>query len=268
MTSGSPLLAAESFRQVLSQGPYDKIKKLLEIVGRDSPQLINLLIRDSCLHSSGHVELPAFFGKVEDITAYSLYSFWTMVSLMEVKPLWFYHLESFHQDGAPRDEDFRFPPGLIHCPVLKSLTIRNAGLVELPIEILKIRRLKGLDVSSNKIKLIPPGIGSLRQLVYFNASGNDLKTLPPQLGGLRKLQILNLSGNRIESLGFSLDALAGLKRLNLSGNCLEALPLGLNALNQLERIQLAYNDLCADDEAVWEEGDFSQIPGHQWHFPF
>ncbi|QEN09346.1 leucine-rich repeat domain-containing protein [Oceanispirochaeta crateris] len=268
MTSGSTTLAAESFRQILSQGPYSKIEQLLKIVGRDSFQLIDVLIRDSRLLPSGELEVPPFFKSDGKFSPYSLYSFWTMVSYLREKPLWYYHLESFCLDGAPQEELFKFPSELLNCPVLKTLTIRNAGLRQIPEDVLKMRRLRALDVSCNRISCLPSGIGSLRQLVYFNAADNDLKELPLQLGSLRKLQILNLSGNKIGSLGNLLESLVGLKKLNLSGNCLEKLPIGLNSLNQLERIQLAYNDLSAEDEAVWEEGDFSQIPGHQWHFSF
>jgi len=268
MNSGNPYPAAESFRKVLFQGPYRRIDQLLEIVGRDTPRLLDILIQDAALDSQGQLILPSFFILNGETSVYGMYSFWTMVSLSDFKGLWFYNLESLSFDFPVTGEPFVFPPGLERCPSLRSLSLKNTGLHNFPEEILKLRCLRSLDISSNKIDHIPPGIGRLRQLVYFNASDNGLKDLPYQIGGLKKLQILNLSGNRIESLGFSLTGLTSLKTLNLSGNCLGKIPEGLETLIQIEKVHLAYNDLTAEDEAAWEEGDFSGIPSYQWHFSF
>lgn len=266
MSEDNPVTAAESFRQVLSGGPYDKIDRLIEIVGRESIQLCECLIRDARLLSPGLLELPSFFKSPE--TVYSHYSFWKLLSLIQDKPLWYYNFESFGLKDFKGPEKFRFPPGLADAPSLKTLILKNLNLEVLPEELWSMRKLRILDISSNRISSLDKGIGRLRQLVYFNAADNELETIPCQIGRLRKLQILNLSGNRLHHLGFSLDGLTGLKKLNLSGNCLETLPHGLNALFQLERVQIAYNDLSAEDEAVWEDGDFSHIPSYQWHLPF
>lgn len=264
--SDNPLFAAESFRQVLSHGPYEKIDKLIEIIGRESSPLCNCLIQDAQLLSPGLLELPSFFRSPE--TVYSHYSFWKIVSLISDKPLWYYNFESFGFSDFNGAEAFRLPPGLIDAPSLKTLILKNLNIEEIPMEVWSMKKLRILDISGNRISYLDKGIGRLRQLVYFNASDNELEILPNQLGGLTKLQILNLSGNSLQNLGFSLDRLVNLKKLNLTGNCLGTLPLGLNALFQLERVQLAYNDLSAEEEAVWEEGDFSQIPSYQWHLPF
>jgi hypothetical protein len=235
-------------------------------VGRESPDLPEILIRDATLHSPGLLELPSFFSAGE--TVYSHYSFWKLVSLVKDKPLWFYNLESFGLSSLPCPEPFRLPEALCSCPALHTLILKDLNLMEIPQEIFSMRRLKILDISRNSVSFIPPGIGRLRQLVYFNAAENDLESLPEQLGRLRKLQILNLSGNRIPVLGFSLEELGELKRLNLSGNCLESPPRGLRSLNQLERLLLSFNDLSADEEALWEEAYSSQIPSYQLHFSF
>ncbi len=266
MPSSNSFLAAESFRQVLSQGPYKKIDRLISIVERESPALPESLIRDARLRSPGLLELPPFFSREE--TVYSHYSFWNFVSLVRDKPLWYYNIESFGLSSLSCHEPFRFPGELARCPALHTLILKDLDLVELPPEILSMRRLRILDISRNRVSSIPAGIGRLRQLVYFNAAENDLELLPEQLGRLRKLQILNLSGNRISTLGFSLEDLGDLKRLNLSGNCLDSPPRGLRSLNQLERLLLSYNELSAEEEALWEEAYSSQIPSYQLHFSF
>ncbi len=259
-------LAAESFRQVLSRGPYEKIDRLIEIVGREDCQICECLVRDARLEYPGLLILPPFFRSPE--TVYSHYSFWKIISIMPEKPLWFYHMESFGLSGIGLNETFRFPPALHQCPSLKTLILKDLGLTELPEILWSMRKLRILDISGNSISRIDKGIGRLKQLVYFNAADNELEQLPEQMGFLRKLQVLNLSGNRIEELGFPLDSLVKLKKLNLSGNCLESLPSGLQSLFQLEKVQLAYNDLSAEDEAAWEEGICSRIPSYQWYLPF
>ena len=266
MPSSHPFHAAESFRQILSQGPYDKIDRLISIAGRESSGLADYMVRDARLHTPGLLELPPFFCAEE--TVYSHYSFWKFVSLLKDKPLWYYNLESYGLSSLPCPEPFRLPEELCCCPSLHTLILKDLNLYEIPPGILSLRRLRILDISRNSVSSIPSGIGRLRQLVYFNAAENDLESLPVQLGRLKKLQILNLSGNRIPYLGFPLEEMGELKRLNLSGNCLESPPSGLRSLNQLERLLLSYNELSAEEEALWEEAYPSQIPSYQLHFSF
>jgi len=57
MSEDNSVLAAESFRQVLSHGPYEKIDRLIDIVGRESSRLCECLIRDTRLLSPGLIEL-------------------------------------------------------------------------------------------------------------------------------------------------------------------------------------------------------------------
>lgn len=267
--AGDNQSAAYALKQCLYYGPYEKINSLLTLLNLEQSEVFSILLKQTKLFSEGYVRIPSFFkDDAGALSPYSEYSFWTILSLLKEKPLWYYGVEQIHFNSFPDEESFRLPQACHSCPSLKVLSLRGCGLKEIPDAVLDLRKLRSLDISCNCIKSIPSGIGRLRQLVYFNAAENDLEDLAPQMGLLRKMKVLNLSGNCLTSIGFSCEKLSRLNELNLSGNCLVTVPEGLQSLNQLEKVDLSFNELPAFEEAAWESSHFSLIKNYQWHLMF
>ncbi|OQY33938.1 MAG: hypothetical protein B6241_06385 [Spirochaetaceae bacterium 4572_59] len=261
--------AAYALKQCLYSGPYEKIDSLLALLSLEQGEVFSILLKQTKLFSDGTVGIPSFFRDCEGkLSSYSEYSFWTTLSLIKEKPLWFYAVEQINFNGSAQGESFRLPTCCKNCPSLKTLSLKGCYLLEIPEPVLNLKKLRSLDISCNSIKSVPSGIGRLRQLVYFNAAENDLEQLAPQMGLLKKMKVLNLSGNCLNSIGFSFDKLSRLNELNLSGNCLFAVPEGLQSLTQLEKVDLSFNELSACEEAAWESSHFSLIKNYQWHFTF
>ncbi len=261
--------AAQALKDRLINGPYERIDALLDLLKAEQGDAFPLLLKQTLVFSDGTVQMPPFLRDAAgEITAYSEYSFWKILSLMKEKPLWLYRIEYASFSRVPRDEAFQLPRGLSDCPSLKAVSLSALDLCEFPEDLLDLNRLRYIDISRNRLKSIPPGIGKYRQLVYFSAAENQLETLPEQIGRLKKLKILDLSGNRLEQIDFSLGGLLKLNQIDLSGNALTTVPAGLEQLNQLEKVDLSFNELSAQEEAAWEAGCASRIKSYQWHLPF
>jgi Leucine-rich repeat (LRR) protein len=135
---------------------------------------------------------------------------------------------------------------------LSDLDISFCGLQQLPYRIFeKLRCLRSLNLSGNKLSEIPPftfsktedkwsshapsstaetpstqasnrvGALKLREIV---ASNNQLRTLPPEIGDLQYLVFLDVQGNQLTYLPLEIWRCGKLKSINASSNKMESLP--------------------------------------------
>ncbi len=77
--------------------------------------------------------------------------------------------------------------------------------------------LKGFGTSPDDLAL-PPEVRRLRSLKFLMLSGNRLRSLPPEIGELRELQALDLTGNELRELPSTMRQLENLRQLSLHGN--------------------------------------------------
>ncbi|MCS6809266.1 MAG: leucine-rich repeat domain-containing protein [Bacteroidota bacterium] len=77
-----------------------------------------------------------------------------------------------------------------------KLDLSHSGLVEFPLEILKLPNLQRLNLSHNGLESIPPSIAQLTKLQHLNLSTNGLKKLPAEIAGLKHLKSLDISQNQ------------------------------------------------------------------------
>jgi Leucine-rich repeat (LRR) protein len=147
---------------------------------------------------------------------------------------------------------------------LERLCINDTAISTLPMSIKYLKKLKGLDLSSNrklrhipdyiqylsgleeiylsrtKIVSLPGTIGKLANLSYIdlNYTGR-LKRLPEELNSLTKLEEISLQCSGITSLS-NIEGLQSLEILDLSGNTkLETLPAGIFAGLNISTINLS-----------------------------
>lgn len=115
------------------------------------------------------------------------------------------------QNETPSDES--------QMPTLTSLDRSGQGLTEMPKDVLAMRRLQLLDLSSNAFTgALPAEIRHLSNLEVLDISNNRMTGLPAELGQLAKLRILNASNNRLTGIPHELGNLQKLEVLDLSGN--------------------------------------------------
>jgi Leucine-rich repeat (LRR) protein len=85
----------------------------------------------------------------------------------------------------------------------------------LPSELGRLKTLKYLDVSFNKLNTVPTAIKDLQELVTLNLRNNRLTCVQHGILDLQKLQELYLLSNKIEYLSAEFHFLPELKSLSL-----------------------------------------------------
>ncbi|HPF40679.1 MAG TPA: leucine-rich repeat domain-containing protein [Phycisphaerae bacterium] len=154
---------------------------------------------------------------------------------------------------------------------LRSLSLDNNHLIDLPDWLGDLSDLTALYLSGNRLTAVPEGLGRLTTLTTLSLSNNLLTDLPEDIGELialttlwlhdnrlsdvpkgvgrlKSLTTLWLSGNRLTSLPERLDNLTALTTLWLSGNRLTSLPESLGALTSLKTLWLHDNRLTTMPE--------------------
>uniref|UniRef100_A0A8D1WGP7 Podocan n=1 Tax=Sus scrofa TaxID=9823 RepID=A0A8D1WGP7_PIG len=109
----------------------------------------------------------------------------------------------------------------------------------------KLRQLRSLDLSGNRLHTLPPGLP--RNVHVLKIKRNDLAALARgALAGMAQLRELYLTGNRLRSRALGPRAwadLAGLQLLDIAGNQLTEIPEGLP--RSLEYLYLQNNKISA-----------------------
>ncbi|XP_046548902.1 leucine-rich repeat-containing protein 47-like isoform X1 [Haliotis rubra] len=126
---------------------------------------------------------------------------------------------------------------------LNTLILHNNRLTCLPETVGDLKKLKLLDVSSNKIESFPK-LDGLTELQSLNASGNQLSEFP-DVSCLTNLHILNLSHNELQSLpdGIGDDKLEYLAQIMADNNAITQVPADLANLVRLHTLDLSFNKI-------------------------
>jgi Leucine-rich repeat (LRR) protein len=96
--------------------------------------------------------------------------------------------------------------------------LNSKGITVIPNEIYKLKKLKSLNLDSNKIKKLPENIGKLQKLERLSLANNQIKQIPSSIVKILNLNYLDLSNNDLESLPENIDKLKCLSLLDLRGN--------------------------------------------------
>ena len=118
---------------------------------------------------------------------------------------------SFGQYFNSLEEALKYPENVIHLK-LKRKKIKN-----FPLEILKLKNLKILDLSNNQIKELPLGIEKLLNLEELILNKNNIETLPNTIGNMSTLKRIDLWRNEIDTFPETISSLSNLISLDLRG---------------------------------------------------
>lgn len=127
------------------------------------------------------------------------------------------------------------------APKLKTLTLSDNRLAELPDELCECKELQALAVGQNALRALPDALGALGKLKTLVVSHNQLAALPSSMCAMVSLQQLDASHNKLTAVPAGFGALAMLAAADLSHNELGGLPAGLGALRRLKDLDLRHN---------------------------
>ena len=101
----------------------------------------------------------------------------------------------------------------------KSLDLSHKNLAKIDMSVFDKTNLEELNISFNALTgALPSQINKLKKLKVLNASNNKMTGVPAEVGQLSNLEVLDLSNNQLTGLPNELANLKNLKTLNLSGN--------------------------------------------------
>ncbi|KAJ9070848.1 hypothetical protein DSO57_1003311 [Entomophthora muscae] len=150
---------------------------------------------------------------------------------------------------------------LEHLEVLTLGSSTGGNLIEyFPPGILpRLRKLRILDLSSNKLTSIPADVGFRdTRLEYLCIHDNQLSSIPKTIGLCQNLKSLDLSKNLISFLPIEIVDLENLQSLDLSKNSLCVIPADITAFMKRTAMMLSGNPMMVHDESgMGAIGDFS-----------
>ncbi|KAL1022319.1 hypothetical protein UPYG_G00025100 [Umbra pygmaea] len=126
---------------------------------------------------------------------------------------------------------------------IHTLNFSGNRFEEVPIQFLKLQKLKYLSLGGNKLKSIPAEIENVTSLEMLYMGGNLIASIPPELANLSGLRYLVLCDNRIQSVPPQLTRLYHLRCLSLHNNLLTYLPREIINLVHLQELSLRGNPL-------------------------
>ena len=144
-------------------------------------------------------------------------------------------------------------------PNTTRLFINENQLVEMPNEVLELKRLWYLDARSNKLQDLPDEMFDVKHsslcntLIHLHLRSNRLANLTPKIGCLKALTNLTLRSNRLTSLPDSIGTLSGLIQLDISYNKIDVLPESLKLCKNLEMLLMEQNALSVLPDDLFKD---------------
>ncbi len=143
-----------------------------------------------------------------------------------------------------------FPEEILGLKSLKNLDISSETLHSLPENIDKMKSLERLILERNHLTTLTSAIGNLPSLKVLNLDVNKLSILPNSIRNLKNLEVLSIMSNDIIKLPKGIGDLKSLKILNLSSNELTELPDSIENLNNLQELNLNGNKFSIFPEVI------------------
>lgn len=132
-----------------------------------------------------------------------------------------------------------------NSPTLKSLSLKNSVLSQIPSYICDLSNLLSLDLRENTISSLPSAIETLNSLQILKLDYNLLQTLPIELYSLQNLRNFSVSHNSLKSLHKDLRRLKKLIFFDFSYNNISELPRSLGKLKALNMLSMQNNEFLS-----------------------
>ncbi|CAM9423528.1 unnamed protein product [Choristocarpus tenellus] len=104
------------------------------------------------------------------------------------------------------------------CRNLMCEKVGEACVCRLAVTLSRLKDLRELDVSGNRLGILPDTVFALTGLERLDLSGNNLETIPSGISRLTELRYLHLSNNSLTRLPSEMEQLTRLEELHVDGN--------------------------------------------------
>ena len=155
------------------------------------------------------------------------------------------------------------------CLNLQRLDFSSNELIQIPIEILLLPRLKFLDLSCNKLDEksleLSPSFDYSQfgfKLKVLLLSNNRFSLLPSWVLKLENLKRLHVGANYVKTIPGDIHCLKNLKDLYLGGNSLTTIPETIGLMSSLQKLSVSDNQLLTIPESLSELCDLKSLMLH------
>lgn len=162
------------------------------------------------------------------------------VPAADIEQLHTFWIQSFYDSSPIVSEIDTAPPDLFH----------------------RLKYVKVLDLSCNRLRELPKEVGKLMNLRYLNLSHNPLEQLPEEVCDLYNLQTLKLSAcDHLRKLPQEMEKLLNLRHLEIDRtDSLRTLPKGIGKLRSLRTLSKFVIGTAGDtEEAACKIGDLGNL---------
>jgi Leucine-rich repeat (LRR) protein len=121
------------------------------------------------------------------------------------------------------------------------ISFSKSKVSEIPKDLAQFHKVKGLDLSRNRLTTLPEFFGSFDSLVYLDLSRNNFDLFPIELCRLTNLQKLIFNRNNFSQLPECIQYLERLNFLDLWATPVISFPPGMKNLKSLKTLDLQGN---------------------------
>lgn len=173
-------------------------------------------------------------------------------------------LSVLHMSNTNRTLD-NIPPTLDDMHNLRDVDFSENSLPAVPEALFKLRNLRKLNLSGNKIDKLNMTEGEWEHLETLNMSHNQLTVIPDCVVKLTRLTRLYASNNQLtfEGIPSGIGKLIQLTVLHLSYNKLELVPEGISRCVKLQKLKLDHNKLITLPEGIHLLPDLKTLDLHE-----
>lgn len=154
---------------------------------------------------------------------------------------------------------------IIGVRLFQDVDFSENGLPVVPEALFKLRSLRKLNLSGNRIEKLNMTEGEWEHLETLNVSNNQLTVIPDCVVKLTRLSRLYAANNLLtfEGIPSGIGKLIQLTVLHLSYNKLELVPEGISRCVKLQKLKLDHNRLITLPEGIHLLPDLKQLDLHE-----
>lgn len=137
----------------------------------------------------------------------------------------------------------RFPKEILKLTKLKELNLNGNNICQLPIDLSKLENLEILRLCACGFNNFPNEISELSNLKKINLSHNHFRIIPEWIGELENIQEIYFSNCGIECIPKIFSTLNRIKKLDLSHNFMSTIGDEIGILKSLRALKLNNNNI-------------------------
>lgn len=109
----------------------------------------------------------------------------------------------------------KFPMEILQLVNLETLEIVGGGFYDLPMELVKLKKLRRILIKASVLQQFPYHLSTLTNLIDLSLPDNSIRTINQKISSFKHLERLNVTSNPLNKISFDITELTELKYLSI-----------------------------------------------------